>query len=98
MTSRFVPSPRHLRASESAKSPASKIRRCAEAAARALRLRGVRYACSSTSDARREPYDSVRRVLEDAPVLSRITAALRCNPASFARFIGDFRNAALNPA
>ena len=28
--------------------------------------------------------------------LSRTTAAFRLSPASFARFIGDFRNAALN--
>jgi hypothetical protein len=27
---------------------------------------------------------------------SSTTAAFRCSPASFARFIGDFRNAALN--
>jgi hypothetical protein len=29
-------------------------------------------------------------------LFSSTTAALRCNRASFARFIGDFRNAALN--
>ncbi len=28
--------------------------------------------------------------------LSSTTAAFRCNPRNFARFIGDFRNAALN--
>ncbi len=29
-------------------------------------------------------------------VFARTTAAFRCNPRNFARFIGDFRNAALN--
>ena len=30
------------------------------------------------------------------PAFPSTTAAFRCNPANFARFIGDFRNAALN--
>jgi hypothetical protein len=32
----------------------------------------------------------------DVPMPPKATAALRCSPRSFARFIGDFRNAALN--
>ncbi len=61
-------------------------------------LTRVNAACSRTDDTsyQRIAYSSGRS--ESVPTVPSTTTAFRGSPRNFARFIGDFRNAALNAA
>ena len=53
-------------------------------------------ACSRTSGSSLSSACASAPMPTAIPTFPSTTAAFRCNPASFARFIGDFLNAALN--